>query len=83
MTQNSTEKNKKNLMKKWAEDLNRCFFQRRYTNGQQGQEKVLNAPLNIREYKSKPQRDICNNGYHQKRDNSWWVCGEGNSCHCG
>ena len=45
------------------------FFQRKYTNGQQGQEKVHSTSLNIREYKSKPQWDICNNGYHQKRDN--------------
>ena len=48
-------KEQKNPIKKWAEDQNRYFFQRRYTNGQQGQEKVLNTPLNIREYKSKPQ----------------------------
>ena len=35
-------KEQKNPIKKWAEDLNRFFFQRRYTNGQQVHEKVLN-----------------------------------------
>ena len=38
-------KEQKNPIKKWAEDQNRYFFQRRYTNGQQGPEKVLNTPL--------------------------------------
>ena len=29
-------------MKKWAKDLNRLFFQGRYTDGQQAHEKMLN-----------------------------------------
>ena len=32
-------KEQKNPIKKWAEDQNRYFFQRRYTNGQQAHEK--------------------------------------------
>ena len=30
------------LAKKWAEDLNRHFFQGRYTDGQQAREKMFN-----------------------------------------
>ena len=30
-----------NLIKKWAKDVNRHFFQRRHTNGQQVHEKEL------------------------------------------
>ena len=29
-------------IQKWAEDLNRHFFQRRHTDGQQAHEKMLN-----------------------------------------
>ena len=31
-----------NTIKKWAEDLNRHFFQRRHTDGQQAHENILN-----------------------------------------
>ena len=31
-----------NLIKKWTQDLNRHFFQRRYTDSQEAKEKMLN-----------------------------------------
>ena len=34
--------NVKNVIKKWSEDLNRHFFQRRHTAGHQAYEKILN-----------------------------------------
>ena len=33
-----------NPIKNWTEDLNRHFLQRRYTDGQQVHEKMLNIP---------------------------------------
>ena len=35
-------KKKKNLFQNWAEELNRRFFQRKHTEGQQTHEKMLN-----------------------------------------
>ena len=39
LTQLNIQKKKKNQFKKWTEDLNRHFFQRRHTDGQQAHEK--------------------------------------------
>lgn len=51
-------------IKRWAEEPNRHFFQRRPTNGQQIQEKVLNVrETQIKITVSPP---TCENGCHQK-----------------
>ena len=58
-----------NLIKKWAEDLNRQFFQRRHTDGQQRHEKMLNIvndQRNANQNHSEVSPHICQNGYHQK-----------------
>ena len=57
------------MIKNWAEDLNRHFFQRRYTDGQQGHEKMLNITNhqgNANQNHNKISPHTCQNGYRQK-----------------
>ena len=54
---------------KWAEDLNKHFFQRRHTDGQQTHEKMLKI-TNLQGNTNQNYKEIssytCQNGYYQK-----------------
>ena len=68
---NSIAKN--NLIKKWAKDLNRHFFQRRHTDGQQVHEKMLNITnhqRNANQNHNEISAHTYQNWYHQK-DNTY------------
>ena len=54
---------------KWAEDLNRHFFQRKSTDDQQAHEKLFNITSHQRNANQKHSEispHICQNGYYQK-----------------
>ena len=58
-----------NLIKKWAEDLNRYLFQRRHTDGQQTHEKMLNItnhPGNASQNRNEILPHTCQKSYYQK-----------------
>ena len=72
---------KKNNPIKWAEELNRHFFQRGNADGQQAQEKMLNIANhqgNASPNHNERSSHTCENGYHQKNTNNkcWQGCGE-------
>ena len=67
---NSATKTKKKSNLKWAEDLNRHFFQRRHIDDQQTHEKMLNITNhqgNTNQNHNEILPHTCQNGYHQKR----------------
>ena len=58
-----------NLIKKWAENLNIYFFQRRHTDGQQTHERLLNITNhhgNANQNHSEIPPYTCQNDYYQK-----------------
>ena len=73
-------KKKKNLFQNWAEELNRCFFQRKHTEGQQTHEKMLNITHhqgNANPNHNEVSPHTCQDDYHQKyKRKYWWGCGE-------
>ena len=58
-----------NSIKKWAKEMNRHFFQREQTNGQQVHEKMLNIinqQGNASQNHNAISPHICQNSYHKK-----------------
>ena len=55
-----------NSIKKWVEDLNRYFFQRRHTDGQQTHEKmpnIINHQGKSNQYHNEISLHTCQNGW--------------------
>ena len=62
-----------NLIKKWAEDLSRHFFQRKHINSQQVHEKIVNVTNHLGNANQNQSNEIslhtCSNDYHQEDKN--------------